>query len=385
MNIKFDNLKLIAVDDIIRIKSDCERENIETEQEGSYLIIKIKSYIATQLCYLDQLPQYFEPDFLLNDFAILSSKGEYCFRNTEGELTFNEITSRDFKVFCENLLSYYELYVFLKSEKFADHFNDANNEIVLYNSAKGIFKITYNVIPAITTEVSWILNIKSLIEIATKVELAPFFKNALVIIAGGKDSIDIQEIIIQSENILSITRRDFTLVSKQFDFEKFRDSLLKEKDKYFLGVREIINKIFTQAVGIPILISASVFSSYKVNDDTFLLILILFSFVAYIYFFVRVQLIYKRDLLELQESFRSDFLYIKEKSGLDEILIETERNKIQNKIGSSIAIITLVITIVCFLAVLVCLYIVSQISTNMFYLFIQALKDLLLLILYHLI
>ncbi len=93
----------------------------------------------------------------------------------------------------------------------------------------------------------------------------------------------------------------------------YKDSLYKEKEKYFLSIREIINKIFSQAVGIPISISATVFASYKVSDDNLMLLIVLLTFFIYVVFYIKIQLIYRADIGELKNDFTKDFDVIKSK------------------------------------------------------------------------
>jgi hypothetical protein len=115
----------------------------------------------------------------------------------------------------------------LKSNNFSDHHNDANYEIIIYNQTTGIFKIKYEQINSKKFDFNIEPIVNNLIEIASPVELKSFFKNALFEISSSKISIHINEIISQAKDIIELSKRNYDLVSKQFDFDKFKNISLK--------------------------------------------------------------------------------------------------------------------------------------------------------------
>ena len=246
----------------------------------------------------------------------------------------------------------------MKSDNFSDHHNDANYEIIIYNQTKGIFKINYQQINSKKFDFNIEPIVINLINIGSPVELKPFFKNALFEISSSKISIHINEIISQAKEIIELSQRNYDLVSKQFDFDKFKDSLYKEKEKYFTNIREIVNKIFSQAIGIPLSISAAVFTTYKVSNDVFMLLIIWISYITYVIFYIKIQMFYKGDLLELKSDFNNDFSIIKSKSGLSNSIINFEKDKIENKLKKAIGMIGLLIGITFVLSILFSIYII---------------------------
>ena len=349
---------MIARGDYTSFNIACQSIGMQTNEFGGQLELKIKSFIGAELICFREIQTYFYSYSTKEDFAILDVNGDYCYYNAKDkQLTFGNNVEEKFITVCRNAFSYYQFYNFLKSENFADHHNDANTEIIIYNSAKGIFKIKYDSSPTIIDNKDISKAILSMIQIASSIEICPFFKNALFAISNDIGSISISNIILQHAEIIAITKRDFELVSKKFDFENFKDSLYKQKEKYFADIREIINKIFGQAVGIPISIGATVFSTYKVLDNLFMLFIVMTSFIVYVVFYVRLQMIYRSDILELKNDFENDFLVIKASSGLPANLIEDEVTKITKKIKNSISIINGLIGTVMILGILVCWYI----------------------------
>jgi len=346
------------------VEKNCKAKDIPTEKQGDRLLVKVKSYLNNiQLVCYEEVEKYFENDILDNEFAIIGNNGNYCYHSTNNnEFNWNVSVNPEFVQGCKNLFAYYKLYNFLISEDFADHHNDANTEIVIYSSAKGIFRIVYNSVPEIEKTNDITNDISTLIDVAEPVQIRSFIKNALFTFSNGKGIISINDIIKKSQEIAETAKRDFELASKQFDFEKFKDSLFKEKENYFNSIREIVNKIFSQAIGIPISISATVFATYEVKDDTIMLLIVLLAFFLYVCFYIKIQLVYKSDISELNQSFIRDFEIIKTKSGLPESSINNEKNKIDRKICNSLLMINWLIGVVIGLGLLVALYIIYEIS-----------------------
>ncbi|MGQ3012514.1 MAG: hypothetical protein ACT6QS_02300 [Flavobacteriales bacterium] len=342
------------------IRSYCDQYNISIDIDGS---LKIKSYINISLLfYIDSFTQYFEIENINDEFIILDTAGNYCIVNQHDSFnyTWKKNIDEQFKNKTQNILYYYKFYRHITSSNFADHHNDANTEIVIYSSARGILKITYSSIPQIeSTEWNYKM-IDLFIEMSEKIEIKPFIKNSLFAFSEDHCIISVDSILVKIREIVEASERDFDLVSKKFNFEEFRDKLLKEKDKYFSNLREIISKIFSQAIGIPISISATIFATYKVSESPLTLLIILLSFILYTAFYIRIQILYKRDIRELEKDFLSDFEIIKLNSGLPESSINDEKNKIEIKFSNYISITNWLIFLVISLALLVCLFIIQQ-------------------------
>lgn len=346
------------------IEQELKKNGVEFDKQPDKVLLKIKTFIhGINLISFQEIQKYFESFFLNEEFLILNVNGDYCYK-VNSEIYWASNIEYAFKTICNNIIYYYELFNFLKSKDFADHHNDANTEIIFYSSAKGIFKIKYSAEPSIAYNNDTSDKTKVLLELARSVQIRSFFKNSLFGFSSDKCSISLNEIIEKSSSISETTNRDFELASKLFDFEKFKDSLYKEKEKYFNGIREIVNKIFSQAIGIPISISATVFATYKIDKEPIILLIVLASFILYVCLYIKLQLVYKFDLKETKNDFETDFDIIKEKSGLPKNIVEREKNKIDKKLNNSISMVNWVIGLVILLGILVIIYILYQINYN---------------------
>lgn len=343
----------------------CETNKIPIEETGNDYIIKVKSFLegATVVTYEDA-EKHLHSEALSKPFVILNKNGEFFYHDRpKGETEWSTNRSRGFEVFCVNITAYYVLYNYFKSPEFADHHNDANKEIVLYSAVNGIFKIKYLPQPIIERTEDTKPHIKKILEISEPVQLRPYVKNALFKIAENKTKLSLNEIIVNAAKIVEIAQNDYDIASKNFDFKKFRDTLTKEKENYFSGINDVLAKIFSQAVGIPISISTTVFATYKVEDDILMLLIILLAFALYIIFYVKIQYVYRADLVEIKHGFQHDFEIIKAESGLPEIEVNIEIGKIERKIRNSLSMIDWLIGIVAGLGFLVIIYIIYIIFT----------------------
>lgn len=361
--ITYDNLNFYVNSKEPSVLAELTANNITFEVESNRLLLKLRNYIIDDLIPYTDL-KLFETDFLDKDFLILNVDGDYCYKGTNGKITYNDEADKRFLTRCENLVAYFRLFSVVNSETFADHINPANSEIVLFSSVNGVFKVVYDTIPVISDEKLYIETIPELIASAESLILKQYVKNAFFNFSNGTGKINLLFIFENASDINLSYKRDYELVSKLFNFKTFRDSLYLEKEKYFNDIREIANKIFGQAVGIPISISATVFVTYKISDDNVILFIVLFSFLIYVAFYIRIQSIYKSELIEIKENFERDFAIIKADSGLDDSTIEKEKNKVVSKIDKSLDIVNWLIYTIVLLTVILGIFIFYQIYSN---------------------
>jgi hypothetical protein len=242
-----------------------------------------------------------------------------------------------------NLFRYYKLCTFLESDTFCDHYNTIREEYVFYSSSQGVIRIHYTTVAPRIKIADYSNGLDSLIGLLGDHHYKIYFVNSLFQIAQGKPVIELADLLAIADHLVAIIRRDYELALKQFDFEKFKDRLLKEKEKYFASIREILSKVFSQLIGIPISISATAFATYRVQHETITLVMILVGFLFYIIYYVKIQSIYRKDILDLQVDFEKDFEIIKTKSGLPADIIEQENNKVRRKLTQTKSMITFLI------------------------------------------
>lgn len=347
---------------ISSIESNLNSNGVQFDKQPEKVLIKVRSFLDNiNIVPFSSIEKFFDEKLINESYLILNTNGNYLYHDNK-RIFWSEKVIEQFKIKCLNFISYYKLFNLLKKENFSDHHNDANTELIFYSSAKGIFKIKYETEPEIIGTEEITRQVEQLLELVESIQFKPFLKNALFNFSKDKCSISILEIIQEAKGISETTKRDYELASKLFDFDKFRDSLYKEKEKYFNGIREIVNKIFSQAIGIPISISATVFATYKIDDEPIILGIVLISFILYVILYVRLQITYKSDLKEIKKDFETDFKIIEEKSGLPKDIIKREETKVKKKLDNSISIVNWIVGTVIILGVLLAIYILYQID-----------------------
>lgn len=327
------------------------------------IIVKLSDWLPTiQIIWRDWIDQDLDVDNVYQPIAFLDTTGEFVLAKN-GVLLF--ATHKDLSDNIWSAVAHYRILLALKTDSISDHHNQAKKEIVFYSSTRGVIRIVYNPIAPLNIAIHQ-ETVKELIEIISTPHYKIHFVNGLFKIAGDKPLVQLSVILANASDLLQMIKRDYEITIKQFDFEKFKDSLLKEKDKYFATIREIINKIHSQLIGIPISISASAFATYKVNEEPFTLILIALGFLFYLFLYVKIQLGYRTDLKDLRMDFLRDFKIIRDKSGLESAVIEIEEKKVFDKINRTRSLIAFMVVGIIVLGLSFILYLVDQLIHSLY-------------------
>ncbi|TGE06302.1 hypothetical protein [Hymenobacter fodinae] len=240
------------------------------------------------------------------------------------------VPSKSSSFFIANTVAAAELKKALVS--ICDYNNDIAHELVYHTSTKGVFKLPYSVVlPQLNDEIDYSKPINTTINKLSDINYQLFFKNQLADFIKRTDNNYFTNLLLNIEAISSSTDKDLDLYIKNFSWESFRSKLYSEKDKYFASLREILGKIMTQLIAVPISISATIFATYKVKDP-YILLLVGIAFTAYVIFVIHIQCMYYKDVAEIKHDFERDFNTISSKSGLEPSVINFEKDKIERRI-----------------------------------------------------
>ena len=301
--------------------------------------------------------------FIEKNIAILCYKESFLFYDFNTTLSYigNNQVKDNFLI--ENAKSYLIFRDFLYGGEFADYYNFSNDQIVFYTGSKGVYKLTYPKIPIkLDSSVDFSKVIIHLIEQLKNKDYSIHFKNSLFGLEKSNGISQINTFFEHLSSLIQETDNNYQLQLKNFSFDKLSNDLKKEKEKYFSSLREILNKIFSQIIGVPISIAASTFASYKV-ENKFILCLILMAFGAYVFFAIYLQTIYKKDTEEVEKDFNKDFDKVLKNSGLPENDIEHEKDKIKRRIKNIKNTILAFKISVIILAFLFFIFIINQLIT----------------------
>ncbi|MEO8764671.1 MAG: hypothetical protein ABI416_10310 [Ginsengibacter sp.] len=271
---------------------------------------------------------------ITKNIALIDYKNSFLIYDIKSNKTClnSEITEADFLI--DNALCYYKILRILKSKEFADYVNTKDKEIILYSGTKGIMRIEIpDYMPNFDSCKSTRHDCDTLVSKIGSSDFKMYFKNQLFDFRNSDTVTDLKRIILSLQNLTRQADNNLQLYLKNFSFEKLKDDLQKEKEKYFGSLRDILGKNLSQIVAIPVSFAASVFATYRVND-IFILVIILAAFVLYSIFTYYLQSLYLADVIEIEGTFERDFTTIVEKSGLPVKDIYAEKIKIERRIAN---------------------------------------------------
>ncbi|MCP1384783.1 hypothetical protein [Runella salmonicolor] len=306
------------------------------------------------------------PDILRKNFYILIYLDSFFgYNQGVGTSYLGEIEVFD-NYLQTNTLAYINLRNRLKKEDFADYENFASEEIIFYTGTKGVLKLRIPSIPIfLDTSIDYSKYVNEIIDKMNSKDFTIHFKNVLFSLEKKSANSQIEVFYLNISSLLQEANNNYELQLKNFSFEKFKNDLLKEKEKYFASLREILGKILTQILGVPISIAASTFASYKI-DNIYILYLVLLSFLIYIIFAIYFQTIYYSDVLEVEKAFNKDFAKIASDSGLPELEVNSSRDSIKRRIKVIKNSIIIFIASVVTLGLLFVFYMMFQIKQGDF-------------------
>jgi|GEM_PF-1786734 len=356
--VKFDRDKYVLPESF---ENDVKSSGVPYDISGNEIHLKIKAHFGNcETQYAETVSGRLNEYDKRREIVLTSITGCSWYDPANATISTKGTVDVEAARIFKNALAYFTFFNFLIQKGVSDYFNDANKEIVFYNSANGIIKIAFDPRPVIDFPGDILGDLKALQEFASYPQITPVFVNSIFQLTLGTGQIDLKSVVTDRQKLLDITKRDYELLSKKFDFEKFRNSLYLEKEKYFERIRDLVTKIFGQAVGIPVSIGASVFTSYKVEGNWFVIALLLAGFLMYLAYYIRLQWIYKSDINEVETQFTADFTAIAGDSGLPPAVITEERRKVERRISDTKTMQNWLIIMVIVLGVLAAGFMVSQ-------------------------
>ena len=250
------------------ISISCNIENI-----GLKIFLDTENFLKTCKAFFEKSNN----EFL--SFAILNHNNNcLIYDSNTKEVACSNPKSHSYLI--SNTLYYLKLQNYFISNSFSEYYNSALSEVVYFSNSKGIYHLKIPIVSEKLDESKDFSNIiaSTILELQAK-DYNLLFKDLLFDFVISKTENGFVEMINQLESINSETNRNYQIALKKFSFDTLKNDLQKKKEEYFTSTREILAKVFSQVVIIPVSIGASVFATYKV-ENSFTLSLILFSFLA---------------------------------------------------------------------------------------------------------
>jgi hypothetical protein len=134
------------------------------------------------------------------------------------------------------------------------------------------------------------------------------------------------------DTITAQAEDDFSIYLRKFSFESFNKNFRKEQIEYFSSLRDILSKIQTNIVSIPISISITVAAVFEVKDKPDLALLIVVGYIFYSLLSAYLLRNYEIDIDEIKDRLDQEGAIIRENVVSNKDKINHAINKIYVKI-----------------------------------------------------
>ncbi len=277
----------------------------------------------------------FSSDIVLLDFT----KGEDVFydagkKETQNDLT-NLITNTQYYLLFKEALENSEIKIFHNSEL---------NEFGFHSQDYGLIRLHYPQNPPDFGDFKKVKQNYELFKSIKKDEQFLIYLNNQIyktIFNKQSDDPSFVYFIKHFETINAQAEDDFSIYLRKFSFETFNKNFRKEQIEYFSSLRDILSKIQTNIVSIPVSISITVAAVFEVKDKPDLALLIVVGYIFYSLLSAYLLRNYEIDIDEIQdrldheaEIIRENVVSNKDKinQAIDKIYLKIKRAKFTAKI-----------------------------------------------------
>ena len=323
---------------------------------GEKVSIKITHLkIEDALFYLD------EEDFMNRSAIDLKdyTHNDVIFLNPKGPEPFQRVTPEQINFFSINFLTYKEILQFLlEIKEFAEFKNESLKTLTIVSKEYGVFHVGY-LRP--NYKFFYSINIEGKLERLKrefdKKEFIQFFKEIVVTsVHGTAEKERYQTILRQFDSILDLTSKDYEAYVSNFAIDKIKSQFKEERETYFASVDRSISSIEKQVVSFPLTFAASVFATYKVQDNPGIILLILVAYLLYTVIAVLILRMTSYNVNCLQSDVNAEENEIKTAYGKLYSNFKADFNKIRTKIYNLNVIIIALYFILILLFLLFCFY-----------------------------
>lgn len=236
----------------------------------------------------------------------------------------------------ENTKYYLKFYNLFDSLGISEYDSSTNHEFILVDPEKGKFLLGYPVIPPSFQEG---INLKEKYAKFEKMndrqEFRLFFKRQIIeALSQFEHDQKFPKMAENIETIIHNAENDYEVFLKKFKFEELKKNFRKERDEYFEHVRDIVERLLSKVVSIPISVSATAITIYNLKEDPNYLIIAIVSlaYVVYSIFTSFLLRLLHMDALEIHRDLNSDLQIIAKSSNIPSEILERETSKVYKKI-----------------------------------------------------
>lgn len=308
------------------------------------------------LFYLDEI------DFLNRSTTIdlrTFESSHIFFINPQGKPGAKEVTTRATSSFAKNVINYRGiLKFFIENKEFSHFHNDTSKNFTIISKEYGIFQVGY-ILPKY--EFFYSLNLDGKLERLKndfqKKEFVQFFKE--VVVTSVHSTVErerFQTLLKQLNSIIDLTSKDYEAYVSNFAIDKIKSEFREEREIYFENIDRSISSIGKQVVSFPLTFAASVFASYKVQDNPGVILLILVAYFLYSVIAILILRMTSYNVSCLKSDVLAEEKEIKSAYGKIYSDFKDDFSKIKNKLFNLRIIINVLYIVLAILFILFSLY-----------------------------
>ncbi|MEI6091442.1 MAG: hypothetical protein WCR42_13390 [bacterium] len=266
---------------------------------------------------LDYFKKHFSFENIYDNFSIIFEDNNYLIYDNTIEVEKDKIfiNHDDLKPFYEiitNYIYYFKILRYLSEEESSDlfcSFHDIiNNKLIIILPENGKFEIGYKYN---LSQIEIRVDLKKYYDLITNEnrEFSPFFKKSVYDSLKTFEMADrFEHLIININTIYENAKNNYDLFLSGISVQSFIDELREEQLKYFSAFREVLNKIFTYSISIPVSITATVLGIINVpKKNPLILSIIIISFLLFTSLSIYYQCYLKKDILILWNDIKLDY------------------------------------------------------------------------------
>ena len=237
--------------------------------------------------------------------------------------------------FIQNAICYLEFIEKFESSELITYHDDARREFVVISPENGKLQIGYPLsLPNIPDELILANHLDVFCKRNKTPEFQVFFREQLIAsLSSANKEERFPQLTYDIINIIESSERNYETYLNKFSFEELKKNFRKERDEYFVSIREILSKLLDKIVSIPISISAAALAIYNLKSEPTYVAIVTIAFIIYSIFACYLLRLLQNDVWEIKISLDNDLEIIKKSSNIPADMLLYEGNKVYVKLN----------------------------------------------------
>lgn len=192
-----------------------------------------------------------------------------------------------------------------------------SNLVITFISLKDKTKVNLDFKPTgtlkLNSEIDYYFKVNSLIEYLIKEnkQFSVFLKNSIISNLLYEEKGTFILFFEKIDKIFYEAKLNYNVFLHELSLDKIKTEYKEYKQKYFASQNDILSKISTQVLALPISIAASAFSLFNLKGEMFPTLIVIFGLISYIVYVTFIVKIYFSDIENLNLLAQRDFQILK--------------------------------------------------------------------------